>query len=67
MLDEHTSCEVVVPLMGAWSEGVLDPADRDGFEQHLLLCPPCLARSAADRWARQALRAAAAPPEDAGP
>jgi anti-sigma factor RsiW len=65
MLAEHTSCEVIVPLMGAWSDGLLDADDRDAFEQHLLLCPPCLARGEADRWARQAVRAAAAVVPDA--
>jgi anti-sigma factor RsiW len=59
MLDEHTSCSAIVPLISTWSDGDLDEADRDAFEQHLLLCPPCLARSEADRWARRSVLAAA--------
>jgi len=39
------SCEVVFDLTGAWYDDELSENDQNAFEQHLLLCPPCLAYS----------------------
>ena len=35
-------CDVVSALIGRWHAGTMNEADRSGFEQHLLCCPPCL-------------------------
>lgn len=50
------SCDVIVALIGRWLDGDLDSGDRDAFEQHLLLCPACLAQAGKTRRALAALR-----------
>jgi hypothetical protein len=59
------SCEVVAGLVVTWLEEPGERADgeremsereRDAFEQHLLFCPPCLARGRNARIALDALR-----------
>jgi len=53
-------------LIGRWQKGLLSDVHRDSFEQHLLVCPPCLAQNDKARLAFAALTAARAksPPED---
>jgi anti-sigma factor RsiW len=56
---ELLSCRELVEFLADYLDGELAPALRERFEQHLRLCPPCVAyldsyretvRMAADAW-----------------
>ncbi len=53
------SCEDIFDLVGAWHDRELSERDQNAFEQHLLICPPCLAYSDRVRRALAALEATA--------
>jgi hypothetical protein len=53
------SCAVISGLLGRWYDSDLPEGERDAYEQHLLLCPPCLVRSENYRTAITALPGAA--------
>ncbi len=38
----HMSCQELVELVTAYLEGALAPEDRERFDAHLHLCPPCV-------------------------
>jgi anti-sigma factor RsiW len=40
-LDRELACQQVVELVTAYLEDALDPADRERFEEHLVLCDGC--------------------------
>ena len=40
-LDRELACREVVELVTAYLEDVLDPADRERFEEHLVFCDGC--------------------------
>ncbi len=52
-------CDVVSALIGRWHAGTMRDADRSGFEQHLLCCPPCLQQNDKAALGLAALRGAA--------
>jgi hypothetical protein len=52
-------CDVISALVHRWHRGLLEDVDRDTYEQHLLLCPPCLLQNDKARLAFTALSAAA--------
>lgn len=54
------SCQLVAALTSRWHSGELSDVRTDDFEQHLLVCPPCLTYSAKLRLALAALAGAAA-------
>lgn len=59
-------CDVVSSLISSWHDGSMRDADRSGYEQHLLFCPPCLAQNDKARLALGALHSppsASPPPE----
>jgi anti-sigma factor RsiW len=35
------TCREVVELVTEYLEGAMPPEDREVFERHLLVCPPC--------------------------
>jgi anti-sigma factor RsiW len=41
LISEDITCQELVELVTDYLEGVMPPADRDGFEQHLVLCDGC--------------------------
>ena len=41
LLSEDITCQELVELVTDYLEGVMSPADRDRFEQHLVLCDGC--------------------------
>lgn len=49
------SCDVIFGLLGRWYDGDLPERERDAYEQHLLLCPPCLVQGENYRMALTAL------------
>ena len=57
----NTQCKMIVPLIVKWHTGAMRDVDRDGYEQHLLVCPPCLVQSDKAALALGALRAARKP------
>jgi anti-sigma factor RsiW len=40
-LDRELACQQVVELVTAYLDDVLDPADRERFEEHLVFCDGC--------------------------
>jgi anti-sigma factor RsiW len=40
-LDRELACQEVVELVTAYLEDALDPAARERFEEHLVLCDGC--------------------------
>ena len=40
-LDRELACQEVVDLVTAYLDDVLDPADRERFEEHLVFCDGC--------------------------
>ena len=60
------SCDTASRLVGSWRAGALTTAERDAYEQHLLVCPPCLRQNDKARLAFAALSTAldTSPPED---
>lgn len=40
-LDRELACNEVVELVTAYIEDVLDPDDRERFEEHLVFCDGC--------------------------
>jgi hypothetical protein len=56
------TCETVGALMTRWYDQALTDIESDGYEQHLLLCPPCLVQAAKLRTALGALRALGSAP-----
>lgn len=50
------SCDAVFGLVGLWLDGSLAADERDAYEQHLLLCPWCVAYVGKTRLALAALR-----------
>jgi hypothetical protein len=36
------SCRAVGGLLSRWYDGALAGVEADAYEQHLLICPPCL-------------------------
>jgi anti-sigma factor RsiW len=40
-LDRELACQEVVELVTAYLEDVLDPGDRERFEEHLVFCDGC--------------------------
>lgn len=42
MSSAHVDCALVSSLIGAWRDGQLSDADSESFEEHLLVCPPCM-------------------------
>jgi predicted anti-sigma-YlaC factor YlaD len=40
-LDRELACQEVVELVTAYLEDALDPAGRERFEEHLVLCDGC--------------------------
>lgn len=52
-------CSVVVGLVGRWHDGDMSDDDLDAFEQHLMVCPPCLVYNDKVRIAMAALPTAA--------
>jgi hypothetical protein len=66
------TCAELVELSGTYLEGLMPEEFRETFEQHLLVCPPCVVhfnrlemvrrstcRSSSRRWRRMALAFAA--------
>jgi hypothetical protein len=53
------SCRLVGELLGRWYDDVLTEVESDLYEQHLLVCPPCLRRNDKLREALSAIPAAA--------
>ena len=43
MSSESLTCEELVLLVTDYFEGVLSPADRARFDEHITTCPPCQA------------------------
>jgi len=41
LISEDLTCRELVELVTEYLEGALAPADRDRFEQHLILCDGC--------------------------
>jgi anti-sigma factor RsiW len=41
LISEDITCQELVELVTDYFEGVMPPADRDRFEQHLVLCDGC--------------------------
>ena len=56
------SCQVVGSLLTSWYDNALTDVETDGYEQHMLLCPPCLAQAGKLRAALSALTELAAAP-----
>jgi hypothetical protein len=52
-------CVVMHRLLGRWHDGRMEAEDGELYEQHLLLCPPCLVDNQRLRIALTALEAAA--------
>jgi hypothetical protein len=52
-------CRTLHGLLGRWYDGDLPPEDAEGFEEHLVLCPPCLVENRRLRVALAALAGAA--------
>lgn len=52
-------CQVIVGLAGSWLDGSLGDGDREAYEEHMVLCPPCLTYLDNARIALAALPAAA--------
>ena len=52
-------CRVTARLLGRWYDHDLPPDEAQTFEEHLLLCPPCLVEAKRLRGALSALQAAA--------
>jgi anti-sigma factor RsiW len=50
------SCSRIDSLAAPYVDGELADADRDAVERHTRLCPPCRARLAAERAARELVR-----------
>ncbi len=40
-VSEEMSCRELVQVINDYIEGVLPPADRKRFEEHLAICPGC--------------------------
>lgn len=60
-------CDWLSDLIEPWHAGTMREKDRNGYEQHLLCCPPCLAQNDKATLAFAALPSAgtaAQPPED---
>lgn len=41
LISEDLTCRELVELVTEYLDGTLAPADRDRFEQHLILCDGC--------------------------
>jgi anti-sigma factor RsiW len=41
LISEDITCQELVELVTDYLEGAMPPADRDRFEQHLVLCDGC--------------------------
>lgn len=39
------SCRAVGGLLSRWYDGALSEVESDAYEQHLLVCPPCLTQN----------------------
>ena len=66
MMAVELSCDTASRLVGSWRAGALATAERDAYEQHLLVCPPCLRQNDKASLASAALSKAAdeTPPDD---
>jgi hypothetical protein len=53
------SCQTIGALMTRWYDHSLTEVESDAYEQHMLLCPPCLVQAGKLRTALTALPAAA--------
>lgn len=51
-------CDGLSHLVGSWHTGTMREADRNGYEQHLLFCPPCMVQNQKAGLAFAALRSA---------
>lgn len=40
--EETLSCKELVELVTAYRDGALSPQERERFEAHLAVCPPCV-------------------------
>jgi hypothetical protein len=61
-MDQHDlHCRTAQRLMGRWLDDRIDGVDASLFEQHLVVCPPCLDECGRLRVALGALRHAAQP------
>jgi hypothetical protein len=66
MTVSDVTCETVGALMTRWYDQALTDIESDAYEQHLLLCPPCLVQAGKLRTALGALQAlGSAPPPGA--
>jgi hypothetical protein len=60
MTGSDLSCRLVARLLPQWQQATLLAGENERYEQHLLLCPPCLGQHDKARAALRALRSAAA-------
>jgi hypothetical protein len=60
--DTEVNCEVVAGRLGRWRDGELAGTEVVALEEHLVLCPPCLALHTKLSTALAALAAASAAP-----
>jgi len=40
--EEALTCKELVELVTAYQDGALSPQERERFEAHLAMCPPCV-------------------------
>lgn len=58
MTGADIDCMTIMALRWSWLDGELTGSDEEAYEQHLLLCPACLAFTGNGRAAMRALAAA---------
>lgn len=61
-MDEYLRCDVVVGLVGRWLDDDIDAEEREPFELHILVCPPCLEHTDKARRLKDALASLPGPP-----
>lgn len=64
MRDYDITCHELVELTTAYVDGAMDARRRTTFEQHLLVCGPCVVHLDQIRVTREALGALPPPPRE---